>query len=144
MNGQAVEQTYDDMKERILPLLPMGFHHSAIREVPTAPEIDPQQVFLSTPLSNIIPIWKLALKTKTFYTSKPILVKLYQDEDLFFAENENLAVFGTGNTTQEALQDLYLHIHYFFEYYKKHNESKLIGDALRLKNLYKDLLIEKI
>jgi len=45
--------------------------------------------------------------------------------------------------TESALQDLCLHITHFFEYYKKFDKSELIGDALRLKELYQNLLIEE-
>jgi hypothetical protein len=86
---------------------------------------------------------RLQAETKKFYTPKPISVKIYRDEDLFFAENENLVVCGTGDTTQDALQDLCVHIIHFFEYYKKLDKSKLTGDALRLKELYQNLLIEE-
>jgi len=70
-------------------------------------------------------------------------VKAYRDEDFFFAENENLAVCGTGDTLRDALQDLELHITHFFEYYKNLDNSQPAGDALRLKSLYKNLLIEE-
>ncbi|MBU4257655.1 hypothetical protein KKC04_04580 [Patescibacteria group bacterium] len=36
------------------------------------------------------------------YISTPVAVKVYRDEDFFFAENENLAVCGTGDTPQDA------------------------------------------
>jgi len=69
------------------------------------------------------------------------LVKIYRKDDLFFAENENFVICGTGDTLEDSLQDLCLHIIHFFEYYKKIDKSKLTGDALRLKELYENLLI---
>ena len=99
-----------------------------------------KEIYENAPLA---PLWRLQSKTKRFYTPIPIAVKAYRDEDFFFAENENLAVCGTGDTPQDALQDLALHITHFFEYYKNLDNSQLAGDALRLKNLYKNLLIEE-
>ncbi len=69
-------------------------------------------------------------------------VKIYQDEVLFFAENENLNVCGTGETSQEALADLRLHILHFYKYYRELDKEQLVGDAVRLKELYHNLLIE--
>ena len=74
-----------------------------------------KEIYENAPLA---PLWRLQSKTKRFYTPIPIAVKAYRDEDFFFAENENLAVCGTGDTPQDALQDLELHITHFFEYYK--------------------------
>ncbi|ODS31878.1 MAG: hypothetical protein SCARUB_02992 [Candidatus Scalindua rubra] len=70
-----------------------------------------------------------------------ITVKIYRDDDLFFAENETLVVCGTGDIPQDALQDLCFRIIHFFEYYKKFDESELTGDALRLKNSIKIYLL---
>ena len=85
----------------------------------------------------------MQIETRRFCTSKPIAVKVYREEDLFFAENENLAVCGTGTTPQGALYDLALHIIHFYEYYRNIDASKLTGEALKLKNLYQNLLIEE-
>jgi hypothetical protein len=87
--------------------------------------------------------FKLSDKGKKYFIKRPISVKLYQDEDLFFAENENLNVCGTGDTYQEALTDLKLHILHFFHYYQGIDEKKLIGEGIRLKKLYTDLLVEE-
>ena len=52
---------------------------------------------------------------------------------LFFAENENLAICGTGENKQEAIQDFMIHLIHFYEYYKAIDENKLIGKAISLK-----------
>jgi thioredoxin reductase len=74
--------------------------------------------------------------------SRPISINIYCDDDLDFAENENLAVCGTGNNIEDAIENLKKHIVHFYEYYRKMDEDKLIGEALRLKDLYADLFIE--
>ena len=71
---------------------------------------------------------------------KPILVNVHHDGDLFFAENETLNVYGTGDTPQNAIHDLVMHIVHFFKYYKNIDESKLMGNALKLKALYQNSL----
>lgn len=142
MDLASVENTYDVIKER-MAYMPKDYKSFRMAEVSTVPVIDLQQVFTRGRKYQPSPIWRIQAETKKFYTPKPILVKIYRDEGLFFAENENLVVCGTGNTPQEALKDLSLHITYFFKYYKKLDRSRLTGDALRLKDLYENLLIEE-
>ena len=91
----------------------------------------------------MIYIYRLFKENKRYLTNKPIAVKIYQDEGLFFTENENLNVCGTGETSQEALADLYLHILHFYNYYREINEERLTENAIKLKKLYHDLLIEE-
>lgn len=140
MSSLLLEETYSAIKEMVYT--PKDYISSRSVGVGTASAIDPH-IFSQSRKHQPSPIWRIQTETKKFYTPKPISVKIYQDEDLFFAENENLAVCGTGETRQEALQDLLLHIIHFFEYYKKLDESKLIGEALRLKELYQNLLVEE-
>lgn len=134
--------SYEEIKERI-EYMPINYESTRALEVSTATAIDPKQIFANNIKSCVAPLWRLQGKTKRYNTSMPIAVKIYHDEDFFFAENENLAVCGTGVTPQDALQDLVLHIIHFFEYYKKLDNSQLVGDALRLKTLYQNLLIEE-
>jgi len=141
MNSSLAEDTYDVIKERTA-YMPENYRSSRAIEVETALTINPQRVFGQIKKYQPAPLWRLYTETKRFHIPKPILVKIYREDDLFFAENENLVVCGTGGTPEESLQDLCLHIIHFFEYYKKIDRNKLTGDALRLKELYENLLIE--
>jgi len=134
--------SYEEIKER-MEYIPDNYRSTKVIGVCTATAIDPQEIFTNRFKTYIAPLWRLRSRTKRFYTPIPIAVKVYRDEDFFFAENENLAVCGIGDTPQEAIQDLALHITHFFEYYKNLNKSQLTGDALRLKALYKNLLVEE-
>ncbi|MEE9215772.1 MAG: hypothetical protein V3U54_13535 [Thermodesulfobacteriota bacterium] len=142
MSFKLLEDTYDVIKERSA-YKPENYEGSKDIKVETAPMEELQQIFNQRRKYQPTPIMKLQKDTRKFYTPTPISVIIYRDGDLFFAENENLVVCGTGHTRQEALQDLSLHIIHFFEYYKKLGKSKLIGDALRLKELYQNLLVEE-
>ena len=139
MPATLTEETYDLIKER-RRYLPSNYRSTSVTEVGTANIIDWQQVFKN---KKTIFIYRLFKENKRYLTNKPIAVKIYQDEDLFFTENENLNVCGTGETSQEALADLYLHILHFYNYYREIDEERLIGDAVRLKELYHGLLIEE-
>jgi hypothetical protein len=139
MPATLAEETYDLIKER-RRYLPSNYRSTLVTEVGTANIIDWQQVFKN---KKTIFIYRLFKENKRYLTNKPIAVKIYQDEGLFFTENENLNVCGTGETSQEALADLYLHILHFYNYYREIDEERLIGDAVRLKELYHGLLIEE-
>ena len=139
MANVSIEETYDLIAERKRDLS-TNYRSILVTEIGTTNIIDLQQVFKN---KKTIYIYRLFKKNKRYLTNKPIAVKIYQDEGLFFTENENLNVCGTGETSQEALADLYLHILHFYNYYREINEEQLTENAIRLKKLYHDLLIEE-
>ncbi len=142
MMSSSLAETYDILRERIASF-PEG--HNRKQEVITAHSIDMQQLLYEILQyePQFTQLHRLQVDNKIFLSSRPIAVRIYREGDLFFAENDNLVVCGTGSKVQEALQDLCLHIHHFFEYYGKMDKGKLMGDGLRLKELYKDLLVEE-
>ena len=139
MANVSIEETYDLIAERKRDLS-TNYRSILVAEIGTTNIIDLQQVFKN---KKTIYIYRLFKKNKRYLTNKPIAVKIYQDEGLFFTENENLNVCGTGETSQEALADLYLHILHFYNYYREINEEQLTENAIKLKKLYHDLLIEE-
>lgn len=142
MDYSTVESTYGDIIER-KAYIPDNYISSRVECVGTGPAITPHEIFEGIKRYPPAPLWRIQSETKSFYTPRPITVKIYREEDTFFAENENLIVCGTGESPQEAVSDLCLHIIHFYEYYKGLEKENLIGDALRLKDLYSNLLIEK-
>jgi hypothetical protein len=139
MANVLVEETYDLMKERRSDF-PSNYRSTLVAEVGTTNIIDWQQVFKN---KRTVYIYRLSKENKQYIVSKPIALKIYQDEGLFFAENENLNVCGIGETSQEALADLHLHILHSYKYYREIDKEQLVGDAIRLKKLYHNLLIEE-
>ena len=142
MSPVLAEDTYGEVKDR-MEQIPENYARPKLVEMSMGTTVDLQFVLRQLTKYKSAPLWKLYVGAKRFYASKPISVKIYRNGDLFFAENENLFVCGTGAASQDALEDLCLHIIYFFEYYKKMDRDRLTGDALRLKDLYKNLLIEQ-
>jgi len=134
-----VEETYDLMEERKRDL-PNNYRSTLVTDVGTTNIIDWQQVFKN---KKTVYIYRLSKENKQYIVNKPIALKIYQDDGLFFAENKNLNVCGIGETPQEALADLHLHILHFYKYYREIDKERLIGDAVRLKKLYRNLLIEE-
>ena len=51
------------------------------------------------------PLWTIPTKTKKLIVSKPIKVKIYPEDNLFFVENETLVVVGTGKSIADAIDD---------------------------------------
>ena len=93
--------------------------------------------------SIVVPMIRIPDNTKSIRNTKPITIKIFIEEDIFFAENENLAICGTGESKQEAINDFVMHLIHFYEYYKTINDDILMGEAIRLKKLYNDLFLEE-
>lgn len=88
------------------------------------------------------PLFQLTISGRTFFPSKPIGINVTQDGAWFFAENEALNVVGTGGSLEEAVLDVERHIVHFWQYYRSLQDSQVIGDAVRLKKLFSNLLAE--
>jgi hypothetical protein len=88
-------------------------------------------------------LWSITTKTKKFTVSKPIKIRLYSEDNLFFAENESLVIIGTGSSAMAAMDDFCSHLVHFYHYYKRLPWDKVTGDAVRLKKLYETLFIEQ-
>ncbi len=110
----------------------------------TAQERMPDKEFRnSMGRSQFTPLWTVTTKTRIFKVAKPIKVRIYSEDNLFFAENETLVIIGTGSSAMEAMDDFCRHIIHFYHYYKKLSWDKSTGDAVRLKKLYETLFIEQ-
>ena len=98
------------------------------RELATAPNISSADSFIywQQQEKRSVPIWNLKGKTTTYRTRKPIAVTIYKDDGLFFAENENLSVYGYGETQEKAMLELGLHILHFYQYYQPGNWTRLV------------------
>lgn len=143
MNPSLVESSYDTIQERVT-YLPENYVRLGTQYVETAPDIDPLERFAESRWS-LQPslVLNVVVGTKRFRIRRPISVRVYREGSLFFAENENLVICGTGADPTNAVEDLYMHLVHFSEYYESLDEDQLTGDALRLKDLYHDLLIEE-
>jgi hypothetical protein len=117
MANVSVEETYNLIAERKRDLS-TNYRSILVAEVGTTNIIDWQQIFKN---KKVVYIYRLSKENKQYIINNPIAVKIYQDEGLFFAENENLNVCGTGETSQEALADLHLHILHFYKKELYHN-----------------------
>ena len=89
-----------------------------------------------------LPAWSFSDKQHHIVSSKPILIRISKGEDSFFAENDNLCVYAIGDTREEAVQDFIEQIIHQWKHYQNTPLSRMTGDAVRLKGLYKDIFEE--
>ena len=85
------------------------------------PEQEFQRIFRYV---QLIPLWSVTAQGKKYKFPKPIMVKIYLEDNLFFAESETLVVVGTGESITEAIDDLGKQIIHFYKYYKNLSRDK--------------------
>jgi len=142
MNYITPMDSYQVREER-QEYLPTNYRHSDVK-IDTAKEIVAEDLFQSLPSRKLMaPLWSVGFFEKRFRMVKPIAVRVYFDDGLFFAENDALLLYGTGMSPEEAIEDLGSHIIHFYHYYRNLDWSKATGDAIRLKRLYENLLSEE-
>ncbi|MBU4269033.1 MAG: hypothetical protein KJ808_09345 [Acidobacteria bacterium] len=141
MNLAYVNESYDSLKECEI-YLPNNFQRMAINRIETAESIAPLD-FIEKPMRsfNNTFLFVIRIDNQNYKTKMPISVNVNFESGMFFAENENLAVCGTGFSQEEAINDLREHIIHFYEYYNKIEIDKLMGEALRLKSVYAKLFV---
>ena len=140
MSG-AVLDIYEQVRER-KSYFPGMYTGTAPSFIGTAARSDQPEAYFRSGRFNSAPLIEFKGEQKTYVTSKPILIKVYRQEDIFFAENESLVLCGTGASREEAVLDFVKHVDYFYNFYKRQSEGNLVGDALRLKKIYDELLVE--
>lgn len=138
-----LQNSYNLIKEQQVFELPNYRREPELLEGGTAVGYGLTQSWAARSDFPAIPLWRLSTDQKRFHTPTPIAVRIYREGQFFFAENDNLTVYGTGENLEDAIKDFGMHILYFFEYYRDISNDKLMGDALRLKSLYHNLLVEE-
>ena len=138
--GAALMDAYEQVRER-KAYFPDDYKGVATYVGTAAQSIQPESYFYAGHF-NTAPLMEFRSEQKSYTTPKPILIKVFKVEDVFFAENESLVLSGTGASREEAVLDFVSHLDYFHNFYKRKNEDELTGDALRLKKIYNHLLIE--
>ena len=137
--GSSTISAHDILQERIEEM-PENYMPAPSSTTGSHEEGGRETMFFLMPFK--FPLLQLKVSGRTFLPSKPISVQIAQDGEWFFAENEALRVVGSGRSFEEAVFDLEQHIVHFWEYYKSLQDSQVIGDAVRLKNVYSHLLQE--
>lgn len=90
--------------------------------------------------SNRVVVWSITIDGQPHDTSKPIILSNYEDGDFWFSENVSLNIVGIGQSPDEAISDARQHIAHFFLHYHNLQDDEVVGDAIQLKRIYKNLL----
>lgn len=133
-----IVQSYEIRNLRLEPAIGEKYMHSDI----TAPEIDVQS-WLDYSRAKI-PVWQFYAHGKSILSKKPVSVKINKGEVLYFAENETLGIYVTGESSEVAIKEFTEELFHFYEYYSNLHESKVIGEAQRLKLLYDEQFEELV
>jgi len=88
-------------------------------------------------------LWRIESARTRLRATSAITVHVRSENDFVFAENESLAIFAHGRTADEALEDFQEHVAHFFEYYSRLRTDQVIGDAIRLKELFAGLFVKE-
>lgn len=86
------------------------------------------------------PIWAIPVGGVRYVATKPIVLRIHCEEDMYFASNDTLNICGYGSTLQESIVEAIKHIAYFYEYYRSQRTDQVIGNAVRLKQIFENLL----
>lgn len=142
MGGTAVMDTYSILKER-KENVPVPYLSTDVSQFMTASDISSNEISERMPSAGLFPLWEFPARPRPLRALKPILTKIYRDEELFIAENETLDVWGSGETQQEAIKDFREQVVHFYKHYKNLSDDKLMGLAIKLKEVYSNLFIEE-
>lgn len=89
-----------------------------------------------------IPLWRFSSEQFALLSSMPVSVKVSRGETHYFAENDNLWLYATGESRDEAIDafcDLLVH---FYKHYKELDWNSVTGKARRLKEIYEERFSE--
>ena len=139
MNLARIDEGYRLRDER-LGFIPENFKKESITDA-TASEMNPIARFLESSIVKL-PMWVFSASGIVLKARKPVSVKVLRGETLFFAENETLDVYATGESLEEAIKAFTDHVIYFYTHYKGLDWNRVIGEAKRLKKLYETLFEE--
>lgn len=91
---------------------------------------------------SVTPLWLFHGATASVVSLKPVAVRHGKGETLFFAENENLDIYATGESLREAIQEFSEILVHFYGHYSRLPWDRVMGEASRLKGIYEELFRE--
>lgn len=83
-----------------------------------------------------VPLREFASDNIVLVSDKPVEITIMEDEGQLFASSETLNIDAFGENIQSLISDFSQHVIYFYKYYNNLSEEQVMGNALRLKNLY--------
>lgn len=136
MRSNRIDESYEIKGER-LGFIPEYFE-GGVKAISTASELEARP--LPWDLSTVrTPLWRFPSPHIIIRSSKPVSVRVSKGEMLYLAENENLGIFATGETREEAIHAFCDHLVHFYEHYTTLDWDDVTGEACRLKEIYTNL-----
>lgn len=139
MNLAQINESYELRNER-LNFIPENFERG-ITSVSTASELDLKPISWGFATAKT-PLWRFPSSHGVVLSSKPVSVMISRGEVLFLAENENLGLYATGESRDEAIRAFCEQLIHFYKHYKGLKWNRVTGEAHRLKKIYEDLFRE--
>ena len=142
MNGLELEQSYQLINDR-RQFIPENYESYAC--ISTGADIDLREYFelVASSYSSKVPLWELSGRDKTIYPKEPISLTINMGETLYFAENEKLGIYVTGESRDDAIKAFVEELLHFYDHYKNINWNQVTGEAKRLKKLYNNNFSEE-
>jgi len=82
------------------------------------------------------PLHQFVSENKVLFSNKPVEVSVIFENNQIIASNESLSIFAVGDDMDSVMNDFSQHVFYYFNYYR--NVGEVIGDAVRLKDIYEN------
>lgn len=139
MNMSQISESYELRNER-LNFIPENFERG-ITSTSTASELDLKPFSWGFGTANT-PLWRFRSSHAVVLSSKPVSVKIRWGESLFLAENENLGLYATGESRDEAIRAFCDQLIHFYKHYKELGWNRVTGEAHRLKEIYENIFRE--
>lgn len=136
---QDIEDSYDWIRSRKFDI-PFGNYEVDSLES-TAVDFDPKE-YLQRTWAKTFPKWQFKATGLKVYSFKPIEVVITRENGTYFAENESLEIYASGDNEQEAIEDFCQHVIYFYKHYKQLTWDRVTGQAKKLKEIYEQLFEE--
>ena len=139
MSLAQINESYELRNER-LDFIPENFK-KGITSVSTASELDLKPISWGFSTAKTA-LWRFPSLHGVVLSSKPVSVKISRGETLFFAENENLGLYATGESRDDAIRAFCEQLIHFYKHYKGLKWNRVTGEAYRLKEIYEKLFRE--
>lgn len=86
------------------------------------------------PAHTVMPLWDLIIDGQIVRPAIPVGIRLRQEEDLFFAENDSLSIYAHGQSPEEAISDFKSTAAFFAHEYRATPADGVIGLAVQLRD----------
>ncbi|MDH5218714.1 MAG: hypothetical protein OEX19_13515 [Gammaproteobacteria bacterium] len=122
----ARDNVFDDLYDR-------GW--KVVKQYPSLRGIEGQQ---EVPDIMRVPLKEFTSEGRFLRSDKPVEIIITNEDGIFFASSESLNIEAEGDTISESIEDFSQHVFYFYSYYTGKDASEVMGNAIRLKELYEN------